>query len=551
MDKRTILAIVLSLAVIIAYQVFFLKPPVKQPQQATQQATPKTAPADSKAAPAPSANQAAAPKIAQTVAPAPVVAPEKTITVDTPLYTAIFTTNGGALKSFRLKGYRKTINKNADLIEMVNIQAGMPAPLAVSFPGSSLDIPVGSAFEANVPSLDLTKGQEKNQLTFTQTFPGRVKIEKTYTFHPGKFAFDLEVRAYNLSQEPISQSAGLNWYEYVDPKAETDSYTHEGPIAYFKQDIERPEVKKMEAETSMGPDVSWGGFESKYFIAAIIPQNPSLTSMVMSKDAGTNMVSVSIRGAKSIIPSGQAGLFSYTLFLGPKDHAILKAQGVQLEDAIDFGSWLKWLAMPMLIVLKFFNQYINNYGLSIIILTILIKVIFWPLGNKSYESMKQMQKLQPKMQEMREKYKDDKQRISQETMALYKAHKVNPLGGCLPMVIQIPVFFGLYKTLLYAIELRHSPLFWWIQDLSAPDTLFGHIAGFAVGPLPILMGATMFIQQKMTPMGGDPMQQKIMLWMPVIFTVMFLNFPSGLVIYWLFNNIISIGQQYYINKRHA
>jgi len=545
MDKRTILAIVLSLAVIIVYQVFFLKPPVKQPQQAA----PTAAPADTKSVPAapataPAGQQPPAPKLAQATvaAPAPVTVPEKTVTVETPLYTALFTTKGGALKSLRLKGYRKTIEKNADLIELVNLQAGMPAPLSISFPGSSIDVPIDGAYETQTQSLDLTKDQEKRQLTFTQTYPGRIKIEKTYTFSPGKYALDLEVRAYNLSSGPLNQAAALNWYEYVDPKAETDSYTHEGPVAYVKKEIERTEVKKIEAETTMGPDVSWGGFESKYFIAAIIPQNPSLTSMTIAKDAGSNMVSVSIRGAKNIIPAGQAGLYSYTLFLGPKDHAILKAQGVNLEDAIDFGSWLKWLAMPMLIALKFFNGYINNYGISIIIITILIKIIFWPLGNKSYASMKEMQKLQPKMQEMREKYKDDKQRISQETMALYKAHKVNPLGGCLPMLIQIPVFFGLYKALLYAIELRHSPFFWWIQDLSAKDPYY---------ITPIIMGGTMFMQQKMTPMGGDPMQQKIMLWMPIVFTFMFLNFPAGLVIYWLFNNIISIGQQYYINKKHA
>ncbi len=155
--------------------------------------------------------------------------------------------------------------------------------------------------------------------------------------------------------------------------------------------------------------------------------------------------------------------------------------------------------------------------------------------------MKEMQKLQPKMQELREKYKDDKQKLSQETMALYKTHKVNPLGGCLPILIQIPVFFGLYKVLLYAIELRHSPFFFWIQDLSAKDPYY---------ITPIIMGATMFIQQKMTPTMGDPMQAKIMLLMPVVFTFLFLNFPSGLVLYWLFNNIISIGQQVYINK-HA
>jgi len=155
--------------------------------------------------------------------------------------------------------------------------------------------------------------------------------------------------------------------------------------------------------------------------------------------------------------------------------------------------------------------------------------------------MKDMQKIQPKLLELREKYKNDKQRLSQETMALYKAYKINPVGGCLPILIQIPVFFGLYKALLYAIELRHAPFFGWIQDLSAKDPYY---------ITPIIMGVTMFIQQKMTPTGGDPTQQKIMLWMPVIFTFLFLNFPSGLVIYWLFNNIISIGQQYYIMKRY-
>ena len=540
MDKRTVLAIVLSLAVIIAYQTFFLKPPVKQQPQADQKAT-TSATKPVPAAPAPSAAAAPISKISGAVKPVPVVAPEKTISVEAPLYTALLTTKGGALKSFRLKAYKKTIEKNSELIEMVHLQPGMPMPLSVSFPESSVDIPAESSYDVDVQALDLTKNHDPGKLTFTQTYPGRIKIEKIYTFRPDKYTVDLEVRTTNLSPDPISQSASLNWYQYVDPKAETDSYTHDGPVALVRKEIERPEVKKIEAETRLGPDVSWGAFENKYFIAAMIPQNPSLTTMVMAKDTN-NMVSVSLRGAKSIIPTNQAGLFSYTVFLGPKDYAILKAQGIGMEDAIDFGSWLKWLAMPMLIILKFFDQYINNYGLSIILLTILIKIIFWPLGNKSYASMKEMQKLQPKMQELREKFKNDKQRISQETMALYKAHKVNPLGGCLPMVIQIPVFFGLYKTLLYAIELRHSPFFWWIQDLSAKDPYY---------ITPIIMGGTMFLQQKMTPMGGDPMQAKIMLWMPVVFTFMFLNFPAGLVIYWLFNNIISIGQQYYINKRHA
>jgi YidC/Oxa1 family membrane protein insertase len=228
------------------------------------------------------------------------------------------------------------------------------------------------------------------------------------------------------------------------------------------------------------------------------------------------------------------------LYLGPKEYDLLKAQGVGLEDAIDFGSWMKWLAMPLLISIKFINNYVSNYGIAIIILTILIKIIFWPLGNKSYKSMKEMQKLQPKIAELREKFKNDKTKLSQETMALYKTHKVNPVGGCLPMIIQIPVFFGLYKALMYSIELRHAPFYWWIQDLSAKDPYY---------ITPIIMGATMVIQQKMSPPMGDPMQAKLMMLMPVVFTFLFINFPSGLVIYWLFQNILSIGQQYYINKQ--
>ncbi|MBE9547279.1 MAG: membrane protein insertase YidC, partial [Proteobacteria bacterium] len=307
-----------------------------------------------------------------------------------------------------------------------------------------------------------------------------------------------------------------------------------------KDSVHREKIKKLGARKFLGPDVSWGGFEDKYFIASMIPQKPSLTSLVAFKDS-RNVISVDLKGPKNLIPPGQAGLFNYSLYLGPKDYDILKAEGVGLENSIDFGSWIKWLALPLLVVLKFLHQYVHNYGIAIIILTILIKIVFWPLGNKSYKSMKEMQKLQPMMLKLREKYKDDKTRINQETMALYKKHKVNPLGGCLPMVIQIPVFFGLYRALLYSIELRHSPFFWWIQDLSAKDPYY---------ITPVVMGATMFLQQKMSPqMGGDSMQQKVMLWMPVIFTFMFLNFPSGLVIYWLLNNILGIGQQYYINKQ--
>jgi len=541
MDKRTILAIVLSVTVILIYQMFFMKPPVKEPAppQETAQTEKKDVPASAPPPTAPSApTQIKAGK--DIVPPAPVVA-ERFITVDTPLYSAQFTTKGGALHSFKLKGYRQKLVASSEPIEMVDVAPGMPRPLTVSFPGSSLDPPGEGMYESETKSLALTDTKEPQRLVLRHTVANVMKIEKIFTFYPDRYAIDLEVRTFNLNAVPLSQNISINWNQYADPKEETDSWSHKGPVAFVAKDIERIDVKKIEGGKLLGPNVTWGGFESKYFIAAVIPQNPTLTSLAVAKD-GRDMVSVSLQGPKILVPGGQADSFIYTLFIGPKDYSILKVQNVHLENAIDFGSWLKWLAMPLLILLKWLYQYVHNYGIAIIILTILIKLIFWPLGNKSYESMKKMQKLQPKMKELQEKYKGDRQKLSQETMALYRTHKINPMSGCLPMLIQIPVFFGLYKTLLYAIELRHSPFFWWIQDLSEKDPYY---------ITPIIMGGTMWLQQKMTPVGGDPMQQKVMLWMPVIFTFLFLSFPSGLVIYWLFNNIISIGQQYYINKRHS
>jgi YidC/Oxa1 family membrane protein insertase len=566
MDKRTLLAVVLSIAVIFTYQTFFVKPPVK-----TQQA----APVKQDAAVTPQAATSATTAAEKTTPPSAILTQQTTgrmigaqaaagterdIIVETSLYRAVFTTRGAALKSFQLKQYKTALENTDDLVdifyrligkgtpkpegqsklvELVHVKEGMPRPLAVSFPDSTVNIPGDGFYEADGSTLDMTRGTDPRKLTFTQTYQGELRIDKIFTFHPDKYSFELEVRVHNLAGYPLNQNGGLAWYQYVDPAAPVDSYGHDGPISYIAKSIDRPEVAKLDADKILGPNVSWGGFESKYFIASLIPQNPSLTSFRMSKDS-SNLITVSLKGPVNVIPPGQPGVFNYSLYMGPKDYAILKAQNVGLENAIDFGDWLKWLAMPLLSALKFLYDYVHNYGIAIIILTILIKVIFWPLGNKSYKSMKEMQKLQPKMAALREKYKDDKTKLSQESMALYKTHKVNPLGGCLPMVVQIPVFFGLYKCLLYAIELRHSPLFWWIQDLSAKDPYY---------ITPIIMGATMFIQQKMTPTGADPMQAKIMLFMPIIFTFMFLNFPSGLVIYWLFNNVISIGQQVYINRQ--
>jgi len=236
---------------------------------------------------------------------------------------------------------------------------------------------------------------------------------------------------------------------------------------------------------------------------------------------------------------------------------VLKEVGYDLDEAVNFGLF-DFIAKPCVWLMNQIYQVIPNYGIAIIILTLLSKIILWPLGNKSYKSMSDMKKLQPLMAEIREKYKSDKKKQQQEIMSLYRTYKINPVGGCLPMIAQIPVFFALYRMLYEAIELRHAPFFGWITDLSAPDRLFrfGFTVPFMQPPygipvLTLVMGATMLIQQKMSPPPGDPGQAKMMMLMPVVFTVIFINFSSGLVLYWLVNNLLSIGQQYYVTKKRA
>jgi YidC/Oxa1 family membrane protein insertase len=254
---------------------------------------------------------------------------------------------------------------------------------------------------------------------------------------------------------------------------------------------------------------------------------------------------LSVRTPEALAP-GQAAQLSFVAYFGPKDLQDLGASHLGLERSVDFG-WFQFMAVPLLKVLRFFDNYTHNYGWAIIILTFLIRLVFFYPNHKSYKSMKEMQKLQPKVAKLREKYKDDKETMNKELMALYRTFKVNPLAGCLPMVLQLPVFIALYNVLGYAIELRHAPFvatlpftdIVWLLDLSSKDPLL---------ITPLVMGATMFIQQKMTPSPGDPTQAKMMMFLPVVFTFLFLNFASGLVIYWLVNNVLSIIQQHYTNK---
>ena len=292
-------------------------------------------------------------------------------------------------------------------------------------------------------------------------------------------------------------------------------------------------------------EFNWGGVMSNYFMNVVALSDPLY--LTIKGRIQNDVWRVALERSNVLIPAEGTISIAVNWWFGPKDRELLSGAPDHLENAIDFGMF-SIIAKPLLTALTFFYEYTGNWGVAIIVLTLCIKIAFWPLSQKSYNSMEQMKKLQPMMQKLREKYANDRDALNREIMQLYKTYKINPAGGCLPILLQIPVFIGLYQALLNSIELRHATFIYylpfthliWLADLSAADPFY---------ITPLLMGASMFLQQKLTPASGDPTQQKVMMVMPIIFTIMFLNFPAGLVIYWLFNNLLSIGQQWWMLRK--
>ncbi len=517
MDNKTFLAIILSIAVIIGYQFFFSssQPPLVAPVK--------------KQAEAPAAKQEAAAK----PAPGPVIpetppAEEKDITVENSLFSAVLSSRGGTIKSWKIKTYKDKKGKDVVLLGKV---AALPA-LAI---GSNTNFDFANAeFSVSGGDVRLENGSKPASVVFEYAQNG-ISIKRTYTFYPDSYKVDLTDQVSGLPEYWITLGTDFGMYE-----KEEGRYAFVGPALLKGSDLEELKEKKLKEPETYTGDLKWIAQEDKYFCAVIVP-----AGHVQEARAWT------YRDAPAIAFQGKPGVNKFYLYAGPKEHDRLAKLGFGLEYIVNFG-FFSIIARPLFWILKFFHGFLGNYGWSIIFLTIVVRIPFIPLVSKGQSSMRKLQAIQPKMNEIREKYKKDAQKMQQEMMELYKKHKVNPVGGCLPMVIQIPVFFALYKVLLVAIELRGAPFMLWITDLSAPDSLFGHIGGFSIGgPLPYLMGITMLIQQKMTPSGMDPKQQKLMMLMPIVFTFMFLNFASGLVLYWLVNNLLSIIQQFYINKKIA
>jgi len=538
MDKRTIIAFVLSFIVLVGWSLFFGP---KQEQAPVEKKipsgdVPEKASEVQKSSPSSHPPQPTAPK----ELPKEIISKsdEKEIEIDTPLYTAVFSNAGPTIRSFKLKKYRQTTAPDSPLIDLVTLKKEMGDFLVMSFDTHSAGKRPSPVFHVDQDAIRLGPESSPRDIVFRAVTQ-----------------VDLNVDVTNRSESPIEGAFKGN-LKAMPPQDKGSYYAYVGFALLLNNKLEEIEVEDPSDEKTVRGPVGWAAYEDTYFMSAIVPDVPSEGIFTGRHLSSGILEGTYLQPPVTINPSDLKSC-RYELYLGPRDLGILKKFGKDLDQAINFG-WTDIIAKPLLYVLRFFDEYIHNYGVSIILLTILVKILFWPLTHKSYKSMKEMQKLQPRMAKLREKYKNDKQKLNQEMMALYKTYKVNPMGGCLPMIIQIPVFFALFRVLGNCIELRHAPFMLWINDLSAPDRLFNFpfqipfmTPPYGIPVLTLLMGASMFIQQKMTPTPGDPAQAKIMMFLPIIFTFMFINFPSGLVLYWLVNNILSIGQQYRIHKKPA
>ncbi|MGI4776493.1 MAG: membrane protein insertase YidC, partial [Janthinobacterium lividum] len=381
------------------------------------------------------------------------------------------------------------------------------------------------------------------------------------------YMFTIKQTIINDSGRSINtQSYGLINHNYYQ-KEKSVNILHQGPIGAINDQLKEysyDDIKDKKIERFVNTKVDWIGITDKYWLAAFVPDKANLynSNMNYAIKAGQEKFQVDFLGNLQTIEPGTELTVTHRLFAGAKKVDLLdkyeKQYNIKLFDrAIDFG-WFYVLTKPVFYAMNFFYSYVGNFGISILIVTVIIKLLMFTLANKSYRSMKKMKKLQPEMERIKNLYSEDKARLNQEMMMLYKKEGVNPISGCLPVIVQIPVFFSIYKVLYVTIEMRHAPFFGWIKDLSSPDptsifNLFGLIpysppSFLMIGAWPIFMAITMFLQQKMGPAPADPVQAQLMKFMPLIFLVMFSSFPAGLLIYWSWNNILSIIQQYSINK---
>lgn len=535
MDKKLLIFLLLFFAFFFAWQRFIVSPYVEK------HAPPKPPAVTGKNAPATNpqpGNSTAAPikpDTSSTLAPTASIQTHK-VTIDTPLYRAEFSTKGAVLTSFRLKKYKDDFGQPLELVP--DELASKALPLTMDFEDPELTRrALSSNFSVNDEYLTLD-GSSTKELQFLFS-DGRYAFRKYFKFKADSYLIDSIVEAHDgtnfipvrLSWGPgIESPKGYKKVQYLKPSR---------AIANIGEKIIRKDPPKEKEFVKIGALTQWAGVENNYFMGLFIPAKPADTFLTNLEPKSKTVHNVIV-----VVSGPRAEPFALRIFIGPKDQEVLKKLGMGLENVLDFG-FFGPVAKILFDLLRFFNRYTNNWGWAILLLTIVVKIIFTPFVQKSFSSQRKLQAMQPEMKKIQDKYakmkSDDprKQNMNTEVMALHKRYGVNPLGGCLPMLIQMPVLFAFYRVLSNAIELRQAPFALWIHDLSRPDPLWIS---------PILMGASMLLQQRMTPI-SDPAQQKMLYIMPIMFTYISLNLQSGLVLYWLLSNLLGIAHQWYFQRQ--
>ncbi len=476
------------------------------------------------------------------------VATSDRILVTTDLFRAHIDTLGGDLKKVELLKYPVSVDQPDKPFELLRQQGVDVFISQTGLIGRGREFPNHkTTFSAENTSFELSPGKDSLEVKLFWNSPDGVKYAKVYTFHRDSYNISIDYLVDNQTKETWN---GYLYVQFLRTHVVPERSFFLGVVpSYLGGAIYTPEEKyeKIDfadmTEQDLSRDVKsgWVAMLQHYFVGAWLPQREGpyqFYSRVINTAGGPRYNIGYKTVTPTIVKPGERGTLSTKLFVGPKEQKRLKQQGEGFVLSVDYG-WLTPLSAPLFWILERINGLVNNWGWAIIILTLLIKIAFYPLSAASYKSMAKMKKLQPRLQTLKERYGDDKQKLQQAMMELYKKDKINPLGGCLPIVIQIPVFIALYWVLLESVELRQAEWAFWIKDLSIKDPYY---------VLPILMGASMVGQQLLNPSPLDPMQKKIMMALPVVFTLLFLYFPAGLVLYWLVNNVLSIAQQWYINR---
>ncbi len=485
-------------------------------------------------------------------------APDRRIKISSDIYEAVLSSTGARIVSFKLKKYKKTLESDdpVNLVPPGGPDSSGPSLMITRRDQTLYDDRLSFECGLKQDTVTLDEAGAKKVITFTTRTEGGLIIKKMFTFRADQYVVDFSFTLTNTSSEPADCLITVPWKK-VYKGEQGDRFAWNSAEIYIDDQVRDYQFSDIEGDEEPSGNIRWAGLGDVYFFKALVFPDTPAKRITLFKPTDKGIAEIWARLGGYDLPPNKPVDVDLLMYFGPKEIKALNESGHDLRAALYYSSniVLEVMSVYLMKFLRFCHNGFTvagiripgtgNYGIDIIILTILIKILFVPLTHKSMKSMKRMQELQPHIQKLKEKYKDDKQAMNQATMELFKEHKVNPLGGCWPMLLQLPVFIALYQTLAYAIELRHASfvcipqIYLCLNDLSAPDPYY---------VTPILMGGSMVLQQWMTPSAGDPMQRKMMLIMPVVFTYLFLSFPSGLVLYWLVSNLLSIGQQVITNK---